>query len=258
VGRAASKGLGFLPIYFGPTLIFLLAPTVLRRLVSYCRAEGVTSVPDLLESLYGKGQALGALATVTLVAGVTPYIGLQLKAVGYTFDLLTGRDAAVGLFGDAAFWAALGLSVFSMLFGARTLVATERHEGMVAAVAFESAVKLAAFLVLGVYVTWGIGGGLGQVFSRALARPELANLFQLGEQSGTPVLQWASLSALSAAAVILLPRQFHMLAVENVQEKHLLPASWVFPSYCCSSTYSCCRWPWWVCSRGRRDPRIFS
>jgi signal transduction histidine kinase/Na+/proline symporter len=231
VGRAAAQGLGFLPIYLGPTLVFLLAPTVLRRLVVHCRAEGVTSVPDLLESLYGKGRLLGALATVILVAGVTPYIGLQLKAVGYTFDLISGRQPSPELLGDASFWAALGLAWFAVLFGARSLVTTERHEGMVAAVAFESAVKLAAFLILGAYITWGIGGGLGSLFSRALEKPELAHLFLLGGGSGTSAAQWLSLSVMSAAAVVLLPRQFHMLAVENMRDDHLLPAAWIFPAY---------------------------
>ena len=231
VGRAAAQGLGFLPIYLGPTLVFLLAPTVLRRVVAHARAEGVTSVPDLLESLYGKGRLLGAMATTMLVIGVTPYIGLQLKAVGYTFDLLTGRPPAATLLDDAALWAALGLGLFSVLFGARTLVTTERHEGMVAAIAFESAVKLAAFLALGGYIVWGIGGGLWAVFDQALERPDLARLFLLGEASGTPYAEWVSLSVLSACAVILLPRQFHMLAVESVRDNHLRPAAWIFPAY---------------------------
>jgi sigma-B regulation protein RsbU (phosphoserine phosphatase) len=231
VGQAASTGLGFLPIYLGPTLIFLLGPSLLKRLVSFCRAQGVTSLPDLLEVLYGKGWILGALATTVMVIGVTPYIGLQLKAVGYTFDLLTGRAAALGIFGDASFWAALALSIFAGLFGARSLVATERHEGMVAAIAFESAVKLGAFLVIGLYITFGIGGGLTQVFERALANPDLSRLFLLGESSGTSLAAWTTLSVLSASAVILLPRQFHMLAVENVRERHLRTASWAFPAY---------------------------
>lgn len=231
VGQAASTGLGFLPIYLGPTLIFLLAPSLLKRLVSFCRAEGVTSLPDLLEVLYGKGWALGALATTMMVVGITPYIGLQLKAIGYTFDLLTGRLAPSGIFGDAAFWAALGLSIFAGLFGARSLVATERHEGMVAAIAFESAVKLGAFLVIGLYIVFGIGGGLMNVFEKALAEPNIARLFVLGEGSGTSLPSWVSLSVLSASAVVLLPRQFHMLAVENVQERHLRTASWAFPAY---------------------------
>jgi len=231
VGRASSEGLGFLPIYLGPTLVFLLAPTVLSRLVRFCRSEGVTSVPDLLEALYGRGRTLGTLATFMMLLGVTPYIGLQLKAIGYTFGLLTGRDPAVGVVGDPAFWAALALSLFSVLFGARNLVATERHEGMVAAVAFESAVKLAAFLLLGIYIVWGLGGGPGRVFAQALERPDLAPLFRVGDGGATTYAQWVSLSALSAAAVVLLPRQFHMLAVENVREQHLLPASWGFPAY---------------------------
>lgn len=231
VGLAASTGLGFLPIYLGPTLIFLLGPSLLKRLVSFCRAEGVTSLPDLLEVLYGKGWGLGALATTMMLVGITPYIGLQLKAVGYTFDLLTGRSAASGIFGDASFWAALALSVFAGLFGARSLVASERHEGMVAAVVFESAVKLGAFLVIGLYITFGIGGGVGRIFEKALADPALSRLFLLGEGSGVAMPTWVTLSILSASAVVLLPRQFHMLVVENVQPRHLRTASWAFPAY---------------------------
>jgi len=196
VGQAASTGLGFLPIYLGPTLVFLLAPSLLKRLVSFCRAEGVTSLPDLLEVMYGKGWVLGALATTLMVIGITPYIGLQLKAVGYTFDLLTNRSVASGVLGDASFWAALGLSIFAGLFGARSLVATERHEGMVAAIAFESAVKLGAFLVIGLYITFGIGGGPIHVFEKALADQNLSRLFLLGEGSGTSLSAWAALSIL--------------------------------------------------------------
>ena len=231
VGQASSTGLGFLAIYLGPTLIFLLGPSLLRRLVSFCRAEGVTGLPDLLEVLYGRGWLLGGLATVMMVIGITPYIGLQLKAVGYTFDLLTGRAPASGILDDASFWAALGLSLFAGLFGARSLIATERHEGMVAAIAFESAVKLGAFLVLGLYITFGIGGGLTPVFERALADPQLSQLFLIGSQSGTSIPAWVTLSIFSASAVILLPRQFHMLVVENVQEGHLRTSAWAFPAY---------------------------
>lgn len=231
VGQASSTGLGFMPIYLGPTLVFLLAPSLLKRLVSFCRAEGVTSLPDLLEVRYGKGWTLGALATTLMVVGITPYIGLQLKAIGHTFNLLTGKAAASGTLDDASFWAALGLSIFAGLFGARSLVATERHEGMVAAVAFESAVKLGAFLAIGLYITFGIGGGLTQVFEKAMADPNLSRLFLFGESSGTSLSAWVTLNVLSASAVILLPRQFHMLAVENVREGHLRTAAWAFPAY---------------------------
>lgn len=38
---------------------------------------------------------------------------------------------------------------------------------MVAAIAFESLVKLVACLAVGVYVTYGIFGGFGDLFGRA-------------------------------------------------------------------------------------------
>lgn len=231
VGLASATGLGFLPIYLGPTLVFLLGPSLLRRLVAFCHGEGVTSLPDLLEVLYGRGWLLGGLATVMMVIGVTPYIGLQLKAIGYTFDLITARPPASAVLDDASFWAAMGLALFAGLFGARTLIATERHEGMVAAIAFESAVKLGAFLVLGCYITFGIGGGPGEIFRRALSDPQLSQLFLLGGESGTSLAAWITLSLFSASAVILLPRQFHMLVVENVRESHLRTSAWAFPAY---------------------------
>ncbi|HSH68608.1 MAG TPA: ATP-binding protein, partial [Deferrisomatales bacterium] len=54
---------------------------------------------------------------------------------------------------------------------------------------------------------------------------------RVGDGGPTSYAQWVSLSVLSAAAVVLLPRQFHMLAVENVREEHLLHATWGFPAY---------------------------
>jgi Na+/proline symporter len=47
---------------------------------------------------------------------------------------------------------------------------------MVAAIAFESIVKLVAFLAVGVYVTFGIFDGFGDIFGAAAARPDLARL----------------------------------------------------------------------------------
>ena len=231
VGLASATGLGFLPIYLGPTLVFLLGPSLLGRLVAFCRSQGVTSLPDLLEVLYGRGWFLGGLATLMMVIGVTPYIAIQLKAIGYTFDLLTGRPPVSGILDDASFWAALGLALFAGLFGARSLIASERHEGMVAAIAFESAVKLGAFLLLGIYITFGIGGGPADIFRRALSDPQLSQLFLLGGDSGTSLAAWVALSLFSASAVVLLPRQFHMLVVENVRESHLRTAAWAFPAY---------------------------
>ena len=73
---------------------------------------------------------------------------------------------------DTALWVALILAAFTIVFGTRHLDAAEHHEGMVAAIAFESLVKLVAFLAVGVFVTFGIYDGFGDLFARAAARAE--------------------------------------------------------------------------------------
>ncbi|MCB1805854.1 MAG: hypothetical protein KDJ99_12130, partial [Candidatus Competibacteraceae bacterium] len=50
VGRAASTGVGFLPIYLGPTLVALLFWLVLRRIVRIAKTQRITSIADLIAS----------------------------------------------------------------------------------------------------------------------------------------------------------------------------------------------------------------
>ena len=129
---------------------------------------------------------------------------------------------------------ALALAAFTILFGTRHLDTTERHEGMVAAIAFESVVKLVAFLAVGAFVTWGLFDGMADIWSRAQAFPELRALLRLGGESGAGSFgyaQWFALTLLSMLSVLLLPRQFQMMVVECVDEQHLRRAAWVFPAY---------------------------
>jgi hypothetical protein len=151
-------------------------------------------------------------------------------------DHAAGRQplaaAAGAWWQDGTLYVALALAGFTMVFGTRHLDSTERHEGMVAAIAFESVVKLLAFLAVGVFVTWGLFGGPGDLFARALAVPELAALLRCRRQ-GKPFAyaQWFALTLLSMLSVIFLPRQFQVMVVENVDERHLKRAAWAFPAY---------------------------
>src|SRR3546814_7219518 len=81
VGRAASGGIHFLPIYLGPTLVFLMWWFVIRKIIRISKANRITSIADFISSRYGKSTSLGALVTVIAVVGIIPYISLQLKAV---------------------------------------------------------------------------------------------------------------------------------------------------------------------------------
>jgi signal transduction histidine kinase len=175
------------------------------------------------------------LVTIIAVVGIMPYISLQLKAVSGSFTVLlhypdvTAPGWAVGmpLFGDTALWVAVLMAVFSILFGTRHIDATEHHEGLVAAIAFESVVKLIAFISVGLFVSFGVFDGFGDLFGQAAAVPQLARLMTMDDAGA----DWVPLTLLAMLAIICLPRQFQVTVVENVDENHLNKAIWLFPLY---------------------------
>lgn len=236
IGRAASGGIWFLPIYLGPTLAMLLGWIVLRKMIRIAKTYRITSIADFVGSRYGKSPVLAGWVSVIAVIGIVPYIALQLKAVSAGYALLT-REASMVVstpavwWQDVTFYMALALAGFTMLVGARHLDSTERHEGMVAAIAFESVVKLLAFLVVGAFVVYGMFDGLADIFTRARAEARLAGLLRLEQGGQFAWTQWFALTLLSMLSVIFLPRQFHMMVVENVRESHLRQAVWAFPLY---------------------------
>ncbi len=240
VGRAAVSGFEFLAVYLGPTLIAFSWWALLRKMVLIARANNVTSLSDFIAFRYGKSGKIGALVTTMAILGNAPYIGLQLKAVSSTFEILTQHPGAVlaravpmpsAFYQDTAFVVAAVLAVFGGMYGARTLDPSERHEGMVAVIALESVVKLAALLIVGAFVTWGIFDGFGDILRRISAHPEHASLLTFGRGEPGAFAAWFTLVYLSIASVMLLPRQFHVMVVENCSEKHIRGAMWLFPLY---------------------------
>ena len=247
VGRAASTGVWFLPIYLGPMLAMVLAWVVVRKMIRIAKTYRITSIADFIASRYGKSPTLAGLVTLITVVGIVPYIALQLKAISVGYGVLTAPGfAATASAGsqavpvgplwwqDSTLYIALVLAGFTMVFGARHLDSTERHEGMVAAIAFESVVKLVAFLAVGVFVSYGLFNGVGDIFAQALAVPELARLLTVADPAtgrSFAYEQWFSLILLAMLSVIFLPRQFQVMVVENVSEQHLKRAVWVFPLY---------------------------
>jgi Na+/proline symporter/nitrogen-specific signal transduction histidine kinase len=238
VGRAATSGIGFLPIYLGPTLMAALWWFVLLKMIRISKANRITTIADFIASRYGKSPVLAGLVTIIAVVGVIPYIALQLKAISTSFSIILkypevampDKAAAPFFIGDNTFYIAMLLAAFTILFGTRHLDATERHEGLVAAIAFESVVKLFAFIAAGIFVTYSMYDGFSDLFQRAAAIPQLHALLALGGESGS-YTAWASLTFLSMFAIMLLPRQFQVAVVENVDERHLNKAIWLFPLY---------------------------
>ena len=239
VGRAASDGVGFLPIYIGPTLMIALWWVVLRKILRISKRNRITSLADFVASRYGKSALLGGLVTIIAVVGILPYISLQLKAVSSSFTILVqypeiimpAQVGAAPVREDTALWVALILAAFTIAFGTRHLDAAEHHQGMVAAIAFESVVKLLAFLAVGAFVTFGVYNGFADVFARAAAVPTLRAMLTPLEGVAGGYSNWVWLTILSMMAIMFLPRQFQVAVIENVDEKHLNKAIWLFPLY---------------------------
>ena len=239
VGRAARDGVGFLPIYIGPTLMIALWWVVMRKILRISKANRITSLADFVASRYGKSALLGGVVTMIAVIGIVPYISLQLKAVSNSFTLLLQYPAvvmpanlvAVPVLHDTSLWVALMLAAFTIAFGTRHLYAAEHHRGMVTAIAFESLVKLLAFVAVGAWVTYGIYDGFGDVFARAAADPTLRPMLTPLEGVAGGYSSWVWLTILSMFAIMFLPRQFQVTVIENVDENHLRKAIWLFPLY---------------------------
>ena len=230
VGNAARSGLEFLTIYLGPTLVFVGWWFLLRRLVRISHLQRITSVADLLSSRFGKSSRLAVLVTCIAVIGIAPYIALQLKAVTSSIQAVAGASefghgSLAGIDdGTLALGVAAGMALFTILFGTRHLDAKEQHHGVVAAIAFEAVVKLAALVAVGVFVVY-VGGGFEEIFNQAAAVGVQVNSDQTFDA------RWFTTLLLSVAAIVCLPRQFQVTVVENSDESHLRVASWAFPAY---------------------------
>jgi sigma-B regulation protein RsbU (phosphoserine phosphatase) len=241
VGNAATTGIDFVLLDLGPTLCAFTWWFLLRKIVRIGKENNITSIADFISSRYGKSQTLGALITILAMLAMMPYIALQLKAVSATFDIICGyprvrlpfTDTYLALTPYLGLAVAFILSFFGVVFGARRLVSSERHEGLVAVIAIESIVKLITLVIVGVFVTYFMFDGFSDIFSRMQARnPQLLNhLFTIEKPGEASYARWFAMLYLSMGAVILLPRQFQMMVIENTNEEHIKEAMWGFPAY---------------------------
>jgi PAS domain S-box-containing protein len=221
VGFAKAQGFSFLTIYLGVTLAFSLTPVLLMPILRLTRDYQLTSLADLFAFRY-RGQLTGVLVTLFMLVGILPYISLQILAVTESIRALTQATPTLLALGFC-----ITLIVFSILFGARHASAREKHEGLVVAIAFESAVKLIALCVVGAFAVFGLFGGVGGMERWLESNPQALTALYQPVQNGP----WMVLMVLAFAAAFLLPRQFHMTFTENIAPRTLPVAAWGFPLF---------------------------
>ncbi|TCR91057.1 PAS domain-containing hybrid sensor histidine kinase/response regulator [Rhizobium sp. BK376] len=232
VGLASQKGLEFLGIYIGPILVFTLGMPILRRIIELAKAEKLTSVADFIAARYGKNSTVAMIVALISLVGAIPYIALQLKAVSASVSAMVNpSDYGIGsgnlYFLDLPLIVTIVLACFATMFGTRHTDATEHQDGLILAIAMESLVKLLAFLTLGFCVMWLLFSGPGDLWAKMTANDTAMAALEYK----TPLSRWITLTLLSAFAIIMLPRQFHVAVVENHSAKELRFAGFLFPLY---------------------------
>ncbi len=233
VGLASYHSFDFLPIYLGPVLVFALGYPLLMRIVRLAKAQNITSVADFIAARYGKSEQVAALVAMIAVIGAVPYIALQLKAISSSLatvldSLDAGRAVVPASSGPSvAIGVAIVLAGFAMVFGTRQVTATEHNDGLMTAISAESIVKLIAFVCVGGYVTWWVFDGFGDLTAQAVNSESVRRMLSSPFDAGN----WITNTVLSACAILLLPRQFHVAVVENRDERDVRTAAWMFPLY---------------------------
>jgi Na+/proline symporter/signal transduction histidine kinase len=234
IGFAADYGLLFLTFHIGATFSILLWWILLRKLVRIKNEYRITSIADFISARYDKSASIAALVTIVAFVGTMPYIALQLRAIIESFAIITYSPAAASI--DALNPHQVGpvivlvMIVFTIIIGVRRLDPTERHPGIIATIALDGIIKIVSFLIVGIFICYVLFDGIGDIFTRfsRTSHPDISNI--IGTGTGSFGI-WVTRLFLAMAAILFLPRQFHVAVIENSNEKHIRTAMWFLPLY---------------------------
>jgi len=220
VGTAASKGWYYLPILLGPLLLFTFGFPLLQRIARISKEHNIHSIADFITSRYGKRQSVAAVITLIMLAATVPYIALQLKAVTDTLLFSVHNSAFAGP--NMTLIVSGMMILFTLIFGANRLDIASYHSGIMAAIAFESLIKLIALVTIAVFALNLSGsidpGQLNNSANEVFHNPTITPSFLI-------------LTFVSAATIFCLPRMFQITFVECLSEKHLVFARRGFSLY---------------------------
>ncbi len=228
IQQTISTGWLLAPTYLGAILLITFGWKIIDRIIQLAKQENSATISDFIAARYGHARGIATLVSIFCLVGIIPYIALQLKAVTGSFQIITGTSAVeLNWYSDPTFLVAALMAVFSILFGARKVDPSESHQGMMLAIAFESIVKLVAFLAVGLFAVYGVYDGFGDIFSNAWKNESIKETLQDYSDPSIYLVH----TIIGAIAIIALPRQFHVAVVEYNSPKDLKTARWMFPLY---------------------------
>ncbi|USD42341.1 sodium:proline symporter [Vibrio sp. SCSIO 43135] len=225
VGLASRSGIIVYTIYLGPTLLMIMLWPLMRRILLIKQTYHVNSIADFLSARFNRSLYLAGVTSIVAMIGIVPYLALQLKSINNTIMVVLGTETT----GAAITWVIwFGVALFTIIFGIRHIDPTERHPGMMLALAVEGLVKLFAMLAVGLFVCFVLFDSPSQIFSMLeMQQPEAAKAM-----AQTPdFMTWISYLLLAGSAFFLLPRQFHVMVIENPKIKYIRQAQWKLPIY---------------------------
>jgi len=220
VGQAATTGTWIAPIYIGTILTMVLAWPMLVKILTIIKQQNLTSIADFIAFRYDRSGKVAAAVALVVLIGLVPYIALQLRAISVSFDLLTGTYQT-GI--STAFVVTLVLIIFSIFFGTRQIAANKQNQGLVLALAASSIIKLFALSAVGIFATFYVFDGFGDL----LAKQQTHITYAATDSSYLAFAQ----AVLGAITVFILPQQFHLMMIENHHQQELKSARWLYPGY---------------------------
>ncbi|MEP0175641.1 MAG: PAS-domain containing protein [Paraglaciecola sp.] len=228
--QATQYGWAFIPTYLGAICVFLFGYPVLRKISSLCHQHQVNSLADFISLRFEKSYLLAAIVTLLCLVGVIPYIALQLDSVSQSVSLLVGNDVTWST--NIGAYVAIFMAIFTILFGLKSLSASDKHPGLMVTIAFESIVKLGALCIIGGYICYVMFDGVLDLFGQAQLHSKSQSIIQ----ADSAIWVYLSHMLLGVCSMFCLPRQFHINFVENNGTEELRTARWFFPLYLCLMT----------------------
>ncbi len=222
VGNALRDGYGYLAHSIGISLAFLFSPLLLKPVLELTRTYQLSSLADLMAFRYRSPWA-GTITTLVILVGVIPLIALQIRAVADTADIISAESAQV----PVAIGFCVLITLFSILFGTSRRAGRTRHDGLVMAIAFESLVKLLAFLAVGAFAVYGAFGGFGELNNWLNEEPELLAILRETDYFSS----FHVMALLFFTASVAMPHMFYVTFNEANGQRSLSFASWALPLY---------------------------